>query len=98
MPGFELGEKIANRARLLPGSGMLQPLTYAFARICLRCDVKKSLICFRVLNDCRSPAFDGENEWTLGLLELLDEIARAATEGSKGLDIRSEVKHRHVFI
>jgi hypothetical protein len=92
MKRFEFAEELLCR----PDSALtqvLQSLTNAFPCVGPRCDVQQALVGFRVLNNRRSFPVHGQNDRTLALLDLLEELGGAAAEGGQRLDIFGEIKH-----
>lgn len=70
MRGFEFAEELVCRAGAALAR-ILDPLTYAFARVGLRYDIEKALIGFRILNYSGSFAVNRQDYWPLAFLDLL---------------------------
>lgn len=94
MPGFELGEKVADGARFAC-SGVFQALADAFGGVGLGSDVEQVLVRLCVLNHDNGFSLNGEHHRTLTFLELLHEIAGTAAEGGEGLNVSGNVHRRH---
>ena len=77
-------------------SSIFQALANSFASVRLRSDVQQSLVCFRVLNHRSCLSIDSQYDRALTLFNLLEKLARAATETSQGLDVSGYVNHEEV--
>jgi hypothetical protein len=92
MFGFEFSEEFCGGTNSPPFQ-IFQALAYTLDSICLCCDVQQSLITLCILHHRCSFAVDCEHNRPLASLDLLHKIARPAPEGSKGLNVLSDVQH-----
>lgn len=92
MLGFKFPEELFH----WPGSPftrVFKSLTKTFAGVRLRRNVQQALIRLRILNNSGSFSVYGKDNRALCLLDLLKELARAATECGERLNVRRNFKH-----
>jgi len=75
---------------------ILKSLADSLGRVGLRRDVEQLLIGFRILHDRFRFAIDGENQGSLGFLEMFHELTRIAPECGHGLNVFLDVEHTHL--
>jgi hypothetical protein len=89
MRGFEFFEELRSRPHFV-FLHVFEALTDALPHVCSRGDIQQAL-----LDNGRSLAFHGRHYGTLALLQLFEELARAAAKYDERLNIFSDIEDRH---
>jgi hypothetical protein len=75
---------------------ILKALPDSFNHVSLRRNVEQVLISFGVLHNGFRSAIDGENQGSLGFLEMLHELDGIAPECRHRLNVFLDVEHTHL--
>jgi len=96
MAPAELAEYLTGRPRPAVGD-VVQALPNGFVNVGAGSDIEQLLIGFRFLHDSLGLVVDGQQHGPLGLLDLLEKLARFAPKICQRLDILREVEHGEYF-